>query len=387
MMMMKRLQRNQLKHYTAKRFFALNPARDVTKQYERTVDLRSDTMTSPCDEMRSAMSAASVGDDVWGEDPTVIALEKRMANIFNKESGLFVPSGTMGNLISVASHTSRGDEIILGDRCHIHVYEAGGVSVLMSVTQKTLPTQDDGTIKIEDIENAIRADDPHFPKTRLVALENTHNYCGGKVLKTEYVDQVGELCKKHNLILHIDGARIFNAAAASGDSVERLTREADSVSVCLSKGLGAPVGSVIVGTSEFVARGRRLRKLLGGGMRQAGVLAEAGMFALDHNVERLVEDHENARMLAEGLASFDEIDLNPLDVESNIIYFAVHKHSGIDGPSLLQSLERHGVLIGGGYSNGLGFRAVTHGDMTSEDIQYTLDVFESCLSEGRVAAA
>ncbi|KAL8241515.1 hypothetical protein R6Q59_014869 [Mikania micrantha] len=266
----------------------------------RTIDLRSDTVTKPTETMRLAMAKAEV-DDVLIYDPTARQLENEVARITGKEAGLFVPSGTMGNLISVLVHCEiRGSEVILGNNSHIHIYENGGISTIGGVHPRPVKNNQDGTIDIDLIESAIR--NPEFeicyPKTRLICLENSHANSGGRCLSVEYIDRVGDLAKKHGLKLHIDGARIFNASAALKVPVDRLVQAADSVSVCLSKGLGAPVGSVIVGTKSFIARARILRKTLGGGMRQVGILCAAALVALQENVQKLAIDHKNARTLA-----------------------------------------------------------------------------------------
>nr|GEX98045.1 probable low-specificity L-threonine aldolase 1 [Tanacetum cinerariifolium] len=267
----------------------------------KTIDLRSDTVTKPTESMRLAMAKAEVDDDVLIYDPTARQLESEVARITGKEAGLFVPSGTMGNLISVLVHCEiRGSEVILGNNSHIHIYENGGISTIGGVHPRPVKNNDDGTMDIDLIESAIR--NPNFkicyPKTRLICLENSHANTGGKCLSVEYTDRVGELAKKHGLKLHIDGARIFNAAVALDVPVHRLVQAADSVSVCLSKGLGAPVGSVIVGTKTFIDRARILRKTLGGGMRQVGILCAAALVALQENVPKLVTDHKNAKTLA-----------------------------------------------------------------------------------------
>ena len=266
------------------------------------VDLRSDTVTQPTPEMREAMARAEVGDDVMGEDPTVNRLEAMAAEKMGKEAGMFVPSGTMGNLSAVLAHCGRGDEIILGNLAHTFLFEAGGTAALGGVHSFTIPNQPDGSLRLEDIRAAIRPDDPHDPVSRLILLENTHNRCGGTVLAPDYLAQVGAFARETGLLLHIDGARIFNAAAALGVPVSTLTAEADSVTFCLSKGLCAPVGSVLCGSRKFIYRARRIRKQLGGGMRQAGVLAAAGVIALEKMTSRLSEDHRRARALADGLA-------------------------------------------------------------------------------------
>ncbi|OQX60874.1 MAG: low-specificity L-threonine aldolase [Anaerolinea sp. 4484_236] len=247
----------------------------------KIIDLRSDTVTKPTPEMREAMATAKVGDDVYKEDPTVNRLEEMSAALLGKEAGLFLPSGTMGNLAAILAHCGRGDEIILGNLAHTFLFEAGGIAALGGVHPHTIPNQPNGTLRLEDIENAIRPDDVHFPTTRLITLENTHNRCGGTPLTAEYTQQVGDLAKKKGLKLHLDGARIFNASAALGVEPAQLSAPADSVTFCLSKGLAAPVGSVLCGSVGFIARARRMRKQLGGGMRQAGIIASAGIVALE----------------------------------------------------------------------------------------------------------
>jgi threonine aldolase len=248
------------------------------------IDLRSDTVTLPTPAMRAAMAAAEVGDDVYREDPAINRLQELAAERMGKEAGLFVPSGTMGNLVAVLAHCGRGDEVILGNLGHTFLFEAGGIAALGGVTPFTLPTQPDGTLRIEDIRAAIRSNDVHFPTTRLITLENTHNRCGGVPLSADYTDAVGQLAKENGLSLHLDGARIFNAAVALKTPAARLAQAADSVTFCLSKGLSAPVGSVLCGSQVFIERARRIRKQLGGGMRQAGVLAAAGIIALEQMV-------------------------------------------------------------------------------------------------------
>ncbi|KAJ6349329.1 hypothetical protein OIU77_006837 [Salix suchowensis] len=294
----------------------------------RTVDLRSDTVTKPTAAMRAAMANAEVADDVLDYDPTALRLETEMARVTGKEAALFVPSGTMGNLISVLVHCNiRGSEVILGSNSHIHIYENGGISTIGGVHPRTVKNNDDGTMDVDLIEAAIR--DPRgeivYPTTRLICLENTQANCGGRCLSAEYTDKVGELAKKHGLKLHIDGARIFNASIALGVPVHRLLKAADSASVCLSKGLGAPVGSVIVGSKSFIARARILRKTLGGGMRQVGILCAAALVALRENVPKLEDDHKKAKMLAEGLNQIKGLRLNAAAVETNIVSNLVSK--------------------------------------------------------------
>eukprot|EP00939_MAST-03C_sp_MAST-3C-sp1_P002516 g2516.t1 len=348
------------------------------------VDLRSDTVTRPCEEMRDAMRSANVGDDVFGDDPTVTELEERVANLLGKERALFVPSGTMSNLVGIAAHSKRGDEIILGDKSHIHLYEAGGVSVLMSVTQRTVPNFPDGSIRVSDVESAIRVDDPHYPRTSIVTLENTQNACGGIALPQENIDEIGALCENRELIFHIDGARIFNAVEASGTPVDRMVSSAHSVSVCLSKGLGAPAGSVLVGKRDFIARARRVRKMVGGGMRQAGILCAAGLYAIENNVSRIKNDHERARKLAETIGRLDEIDVDVSKIQTNMVYFSVREESDVDIDTLVDALKDEGVLVGSGYSGGKGFRAVTHLGISDADADYAGLAMERAVRASRV---
>ena len=279
---------------------------------------------------------------VFEEDPTVNRLEELAAERVGKEAALLVSSGTMGNLVSTLTHCARGEEAILGDKSHIFLNEAGGMSALGGIHPHTVCNQSDGTIRLEDIESAIRGNNVHFPRTRLVCLENTHNRCSGLALTPDYCDSVAERKKKYGLKLHLDGARIFNAAVALNIDVTNLTRSADSVSFCLSKGLSAPVGSLVCGSREFITRARRNRKILGGGMRQAGIIAAAGIEALDQMVQRLAEDHRNARRLAEGISSIDGLEIDLSQVQTNIIYFNLNK-SQASAQKFLGSLEAKGV--------------------------------------------
>lgn len=342
----------------------------------QVVDLRSDTVTKPTHEMRVAMMEAVVGDDVFQEDPTVNELEKKAATMFGKEHALFVTSGTMGNLISVMVHCSRrGDEILTGDMSHISVYEQGGVASLGGVHPRTVKTLLDGTLDLQDLESKIRPDDVHAPCTRLVCIENTHNLRGGRVLKLSYMKNLIEVTNKHNLKLHIDGARIFNAAAALNVPVASLVEGADSVSCCLSKGLGAPVGSVIVGNCDFISKARRLRKALGGGTRQSGVLAAPGIIALERMSQRLLIDHDNAKRLALGISSMKSLGLQvDLDtVETNMVYFTVC-HPNLNASQLVEKLDtceddiRVRILV----VEGNTVRGVTHHQVTSEGIDLCL---------------
>ncbi len=309
------------------------------------IDLRSDTVTHPTPAMRKAMAEAEVGDDVFGDDPTVRRLEALAAEKMGKQAALFVTSGTMGNLAAVLCHCQRGDEIILGDRSHTFINEAGGVSALGGVHPHPVPNQADGTLRLEDIDGAVRAVDDHFPTTRLIILENTHNGCGGAALAAEYTQQVGDLAHQHGLRLHIDGARIFNAAAALGRPAAELAAPGDSITFCLSKALCAPVGSLLCGPEEFVRRARRARKQLGGGMRQAGVLAAAGIVALETMADRLGEDHARAYRLAAGLGNIAGIRLEHDPPPTNMVYIRLDPQAGRTTTDLIQSLAHRGVKL------------------------------------------
>lgn len=309
------------------------------------IDLRSDTVTRPTPAMRKAMADAEVGDDVFGEDPTVNRLEEMAAQRLGKAAALLVPSGTMGNLVSQLAHCGRGDETILGDQSHAFFYEQGGASALGGIHPRTVVNEKDGTLALEAIEAAIRpADDIHFPRSRLILLENTHNRCNGRPLTPAYTAEVGRLARRHGLKLHLDGARIFNAAVALGVDVADLAAPADSVTFCLSKGLAAPMGSVVCGEQDFIDRARRARKAVGGGMRQAGILAAAGIVALNEMVDRLAEDHANARTFAAGLAELEGLRMDPDAVATNIVYFRVSK-AGMDAPTLVARLREDGVRV------------------------------------------
>ena len=334
-----------------------------------TIDLRSDTVTLPTPAMREAVYRAELGDDVFGEDPTTNRLEEMAAERMGKEAALLVASGTMGNLVCTLTHCRRGEEVILGDRSHTFLFEAGGMSTLGGIHPHTLSNQPDGTMRLEDIEGAIRGNNVHFPRTRLICLENTHNRCYGSALRSEYIDSVSALAKEHGLSIHLDGARIFNAAVALGIDVKELTANVDSLSFCLSKGLSAPVGSVVCGSSEFIAEARRARKVLGGGMRQAGVIAAAGITALQEMVDRLAEDHENARRLAEGVAGIGGLSIEPTKVQTNIIYFELDEER-MTPTELVTELNKTGVkLLAVGPRR---LRAVTHYGISTEDIDLTV---------------
>lgn len=298
-------------------------SRDETERGQgmKTIDLRSDTVTLPTAKMRDAINTIELGDDVYSEDPATNQLQEIAAEIVGKEAALLVPSGTMGNLICVLTHCARGEEVILGNKSHTFLNEAGGISALGGVPVYTVPNQEDGTIRLGDIASAVRGDNIHHPRTRLISLENTHNRCNGSPLGPEYIDSVAAFAAVHGIKLHLDGARIFNAAVALGIDVKELTRSADSIIFCLSKGLSAPIGSVVCGTNEFIAEALRIRKMLGGGMRQTGIIAAAGVIALDEMRARLKEDHANARKLAGGIARIPGLSIDPEVVKTNILYF------------------------------------------------------------------
>lgn len=333
----------------------------------KVVDLRSDTVTRPTPAMRAAMMAAEVGDDVFGDDPTVNALQARVAELLGKEAALFMPSGTQSNLCALMSHCQRGDEYLVGQGAHTYRYEGGGAAVLGSIQPQPLTNQPDGTIGLEDIEGAIKPDDAHFARTRLLALENTF---GGQVLPAAYVDAATALARRHGLATHLDGARLFNAAVASGVAPRAIAEPFDTVSVCFSKGLGAPVGSALVGPKDFIARAHRLRKMTGGGLRQAGILAAAALHALDHHVERLAEDHANARALAEGLQGLSGVTVRPPQTNIVFVDLAPEKATGAVG-----RLAAAGVLATGLYR----LRLVTHLDVTADDIPRAVAVLRQHL--------
>lgn len=340
------------------------------------IDLRSDTVTLPTPAMRQAMANAEVGDDVFGEDPTVRRLEAMAAERMGKEAALFVVSGTMANLVCLLTHCGRGDEIIVGDQGHIFLYEVGGCSALGGIHSRQVPNQPDGTLDLAQVEAAIRGDNVHWPRTRLICLENTHNRCGGACLTVEYMDAVRRLADRYGVRVHLDGARIFNAAIALGVDVRQLTRQADSVDFCLSKGLSAPVGSLVCGTADFIAEARRSRKVLGGGMRQAGVIAAAGIVALEQMVERLADDHHHARRLAEGLAEMPGIRLDPASVQTNIVIFGL-ADSLPDAAGFCQRLAAEGVkMLAIGPRQ---VRAVTHYGIEAADIEQALTIVNRVL--------
>lgn len=349
------------------------------------IDLRSDTVTQPTAAMREAMAAAPVGDDVFGDDPSVNALQDKLADMLGFEAALFVPTGTQSNLCAILSHCQRGEEFIAGQLSHTYRWEGGGAAVFGSVQPQPLPNQPDGTLALADIEAAIKPDDAHFAVTRMLALENTW---GGKVLPQSYLEAATALAGKHGLSRHLDGARLFNAAveqaaACSTSALHEARRIAqcfDSVSVCLSKGLGAPVGSVLCGSKAFIARAHRVRKMAGGGMRQAGILAAAGMHALDHHIERLARDHALARRLADGLQGLPGVVVDR--PHTNIIFMDLEGPARAKADRLLSHLKAHGVLANGLYR----IRFVTHLDVDAQGIDHAIavmrDFFNAAATDG-----
>ncbi len=343
----------------------------------KIIDLRSDTVTLPSDEMRQSIANADLGDDVFQEDPTINQLESKSSELFGKEAAIFVPSGTMGNLASILAHCDRGTEIILGDKSHTFLYEGGGISAFGGIHSRQLPNQDDGTLDVEEIKSAIRTENDHFPKTSAISLENTHNMCFGMPLSVEYINSVALIAKENGLKLHIDGARIFNAAVALNVAVKDLVENADSVTFCLSKGLAAPVGSVVCGGEKFIYRVRRNRKALGGGMRQAGILAAAGLLSLNLAESQLLEDHKNAKLLAEGIAQINGLTLDEKKVQTNIIYFGLNSPK-LTGSQLVSKMEDRGIKFFETSSN--RFRLVTHYGITRDDIEKTLEVLDKMVN-------
>jgi threonine aldolase len=341
------------------------------------VDLRSDTVTKPTPTMGEAMAKADVGDDVYGEDPTVNRLQEMAAEMTGKEAGLFVASGTMGNLAGVLAHCQRGDEVIVGNRAHTFLYEAGGISVLGGVHSCQLPNQADGSLALEDIEAAIRPDDPHDPISRLVCLENTHNRCGGVYQTPEYMQKVADFVHARGLALHLDGARVFNAAVAQGVKAKALTGPVDSVTFCLSKGLCAPVGSVLCGSKEFIKKAHRIRKLVGGGMRQAGILAAAGIVALETMVDRLAEDHARAKRLADGLKQVPGLVLQGTGPATNMVFLSLDDSVPYSTQEVHDRLEERGVRVG--MTGHRQYRLVVHYWIDDGGVEKTLAAFREAV--------
>jgi threonine aldolase len=341
------------------------------------VDLRSDTVTRPTPAMREAMAKAEVGDDVYGEDPTVNRLQDMAADMMGKERGLFVASGTMGNLLGVLAHCQRGDEVIVGNKAHTFLYEAGGISVLGGVHSCQLPNQPDGSLKLDEIESAVRPDDPHDPITRLICLENTHNRCGGTYQTPDYIKKVCSFAHARGLFVHLDGARIFNAAAAQQIKARELAASVDSVTFCLSKGLCAPVGSVLCGSKEYIRRALRLRKMVGGGMRQAGILAAAGIVALETMVARLTDDHARARDLARGLRQIPGIILDQELPATNMVFLSLGREVDSNAGEIVDKLKTLGILVGD--TGPRSFRLVLHYWVTDSGVEQTIAAFRKVI--------
>ena len=340
------------------------------------IDLRSDTVTRPTSAMRKAMAEAKVGDDVFGEDPTVNALQAKVAKILGKEASIFVPSGTMGNQLAIKSHTQPGDEVIIEATSHPYNFE-GGASAVLSAVQFYCLRGVRGILDASQFEEAIRPDDHHFPVTKLICLENTHNRGGGTIYPLQKIAEITRFARSKGLLVHLDGARLWNASVASGIKPHEYAQWADSVSVCLSKGLGAPIGSLVAGTKPFIERVHRFRKMFGGGMRQVGILAAAGIYALDHHIERLKEDHRNAKRLALGLSEIQGVSIEPEHVETNIVIFDIAER-GMTAAQVRDEMKKKGVLI---HPFGKTLvRLVTHLDVSKDNIEVALKAFRRVLS-------
>ena len=347
------------------------------------IDLRSDTVTKPTDEMRSAMASAEVGDDVFGEDPSINELQERSAALLGKEAGLLTSSGTMSNLIATLAWSSHGDEIIMGNEAHMFWNEGAGQAALGGVQTRLVPNDSQGRISADDVAAAIRPPgNLHFPRTSMVCLENTHNRCSGGVLTPEDTRAVCDVAHGAGVPVHLDGARIFNATVALEVPPAELVRDVDDLSFCLSKSLSCPVGSVLVGSQDFIDQAKRWRKMLGGGMRQAGVLAAAGLVALDTMIDRLAEDHQNARRLAYGLANIDGLSVDPESIQTNIVFFEVAEDLGT-AAELISALDRHGVKVS--YPGKQSIRMVTHRHISSEDIEEALSRTSAAVRDLRSA--
>ena len=336
----------------------------------RVIDLRSDTVTKPSQAMRQAMAKAEVGDDVFGDDPTVNLLQQRVADMLHKEASLFVPSGTMGNLLAIMTHTEPGDEIIVERESHTFNYEVGGAAALAGVQINPLPGTR-GILEPEQILRAIRQPNVHVPRTRLIMLENTHNRGSGSIYPLDAIEEISKIARKHDIRMHLDGARLFNACVATGLEAKDYAKYFDSVMFCFSKGLGAPVGSILVGDKKFIEKAHRYRKMLGGGMRQVGILAAAALYALDHNIERLAEDHVNAKKLAAAISRVPHFNVNPDHVETNIVVFDV-EDAGLIAEEVVKKLAEENVLVVP-FGRTL-VRAVTSLAVNADDIQKTIDI-------------
>jgi threonine aldolase len=339
------------------------------------IDLRSDTVTKPTPAMRAAMAAADVGDDVYGEDPTVNALEAKVAAFLGKEDALIVPSGSMSNQIAVKTHTQPGDELICEEFCHIYNWEAGGPAFLSGVTSRTVRAEF-GILELDQLRDKIRPVNDHMVRTRLVCLENTHNRGGGRIFPIEQVQAISTWARSHGLLMHLDGARLCNAIVATGVAASEWGKHFDTVSICFSKGLGAPVGSALAGPKDFITKARRYRKIFGGAMRQAGVLAAAAIYALDHHIERLADDHRNAQVIAEAIADTPGLKLVPPDVHTNLVWFEIDPDLGT-AKDIFNRLKERGVLVGNGGDQVL--RACTHLDISAADAERAADIIGKTL--------
>ncbi|MBI3461579.1 MAG: low-specificity L-threonine aldolase [Planctomycetes bacterium] len=345
------------------------------------IDLRSDTVTKPTPAMRRAIAEAEVGDDVFHDDPTVNRLEAKFAEVLGKEAAVYVPSGTMSNQIAVRAHCRPGDELLCESTCHIYNYEQGGPAVLSGVMCRTIPGRH-GILDVEDFEGLIRPDNEHLVRTRLVCLENTHNRGGGRIFPLENIARICTWAHEDGLATHLDGARLFNAVVATGIPAAEYAKHFDTVSVCFSKGLGAPVGSALAGSAELMHRARRNRKLFGGAMRQAGIIAAGALYALEHHIDRLAEDHANAQILARAIREIDGLELDPPDVHTNIVWFRVDPELG-SGADVSARLRQRGVLINS--SGGPWLRACTHFDVSRPQVEQAAEILRAVVT-GELAA-
>ena len=341
----------------------------------KIIDLRSDTVSLPTDEMREAIYRAELGDDVYGEDPTVNALESKAAQIFGMESAVLVASGTMGNLVASLAQCQRGDEVIVGNKSHLLLYEVANLAVTGGIQIRPIENKDDGTFDLNELELVIRGDDIHVPRTKMVVIENTHNRCSGAVIGLDHIKEISKLARSRDMKVHIDGARIFNAALALGVTPDKLVENADTITFCLSKGLSCPIGSIVCGSKETILEVRRNRKMLGGGMRQAGIFAAAGVVALDTMVDRMSEDHNNAKTLAQGIAEIDGLQVEPNMIKTNIVIVEV-----LAKPitKFISDLKEKGLLVSHADTNRV--RLVTHYGIEESDISKTLEIVDSAIS-------
>ncbi len=341
----------------------------------KIIDLRSDTVSLPTDEMREAIYRAELGDDVYGEDPTVNALEAKAAQIFGMESAVLVASGTMGNLVASLAQCQRGDEVIVGNKSHLLLYEVANLAVTGGIQIRPIENKDDGTFDLNELELVIRGDDIHVPRTKMVVIENTHNRCSGAVIGLDHIKEISKLARSRDMKVHIDGARIFNAALALGVTPDKLVENADTITFCLSKGLSCPIGSIVCGSKETILEVRRNRKMLGGGMRQAGIFAAAGVVALDTMVDRMSEDHNNAKTLAQGIAEIDGLQVEPNMIKTNIVIVEV-----LAKPitKFISDLKGKGLLVSHADTNRV--RLVTHYGIEESDISKTLEIVDSAIS-------